>query len=62
MKHTLHKKIENYFIKEYSERMLNICGADLGFVMSVALTDNFPKNILYKEVLKTWKPLLVADN
>ena len=37
-------------------------GADLGYVMSVALTDIFPKNILYKQVLKTWKTLLVADN
>ena len=37
-------------------------GADLGYVMSVALTDIFPKNILYKQVTKTWKTLLVADN
>ena len=25
MKHMLHKKIENYFVKEYGERKFNIC-------------------------------------
>ena len=42
--------------------MTDESGADLGYVISVALTDIFPKKKLYKQVLKTWKTLLVADN